>query len=258
MIPGRGASGPPFTERDIVNEKTVSAIHHRKSGKLSDKWESYLRYYDALFLPRQDRDISLLEIGVQNGGSLETWAEYFANAKKIVGCDVDPRCGSLTYDDERISVVIGDVREAATFQKIQSLSQTFDIIIDDGSHMPKDIIKAFVDYFPIVKPGGTFIIEDCCTLYWDQYDGGLLSETTPYALFKKLIDVLNFEFWQNECSIETYLRSFFPKKSTPEFILQGWIESIEFRNSVITVTKAASPTHQKLGDRTVTGRSRII
>jgi hypothetical protein len=34
-------------ERIVVSEKTISDIHHQKPGKVSDKWASYLRYYDA-------------------------------------------------------------------------------------------------------------------------------------------------------------------------------------------------------------------
>jgi hypothetical protein len=175
----------------------------------------------------------------------------------FVGCDIDPRCGSLTYDDKRVSVVVGDIGDASTLQKIQSINQTFDIVIDDGSHTSKDITKTFVDYFPLVKPCGLYIIEDCHTLYWEEYGGGLLSETTPYALFKKLIDVLNFEFWQKDCAIDTYLRGFFPKGSIPEFITDGSMESIEFRNSLITVTKSAHPDHHKLGERHIVGSKTI-
>ena len=60
----------------ISKKNTFAAIHDKKQGKASDKWESYLEFYDELFTPLKKNPITLLQIGVQNGGSLETYAEY--------------------------------------------------------------------------------------------------------------------------------------------------------------------------------------
>jgi len=55
--------------------RTIETLHRqKKTGKVSDKWDSYLPIYDRLFGPRKDDAIGLLEIGVQNGGSLEIWS----------------------------------------------------------------------------------------------------------------------------------------------------------------------------------------
>ena len=64
-----------------MTEQSIESLHRNKVGKVSDKWESYLEYYDTLLAPRRNLPVSLLEIGVQNGGSLETWAAYFNNAR---------------------------------------------------------------------------------------------------------------------------------------------------------------------------------
>lgn len=238
-----------------MNEVTISMLHRNNVGKVSDKWESYLEYYDTLFAPLRNRAISMLEIGVQNGGSLETWAEYFKSGERFIGCDINPKCYSLEYDDPRISVVIGDVTTSPVFQSIRAISQDFDIIIDDGSHVSTDVLNAFVNYFPMVKPGGLYVVEDTHLLYNDQGGGGILSEYDAYSFFKKLIDVINFQFWRDDVSIKTYFRTFFPTHATPTFILDGWVESIEFRNSIITIRKSLTANHEKLGKRIITGRS---
>ena len=75
-----------------MSNNSIKEIHIQKTGKVSDKWSSYLDYYDTVFFSRKNESINLLEIGVQNGGSLETWAEYFKNAKNIIGCDIDEKC----------------------------------------------------------------------------------------------------------------------------------------------------------------------
>jgi len=103
----------------------------------------------------------MLEIGIQNGGSLEIWRRFFPRAEIIVGCDIYPPCAALTYDDPAIRVVIGDVNAADVLTQILSLSDSFDIIIDDGSHLSSDIIKSFALYFPKLASRGTYVVEDC-------------------------------------------------------------------------------------------------
>jgi hypothetical protein len=236
-----------------MQDKTIDQLHRSKTGKVSDKWESYLGYYDTLFRPLRDKPISMLEIGVQNGGSLETWSQYFSAGKTFVGCDIDPKCGLLHYDDPRVNVVVGDANSAPAFAAVKALSPQFDIVIDDGSHVSSDVINAFLNYFPLVKPGGLFVVEDTHTLYDDNYGGGILNEYGAYAFFKRLIDIVGAQFWRDHVSINTYFRTFFPTRATPAFLLDGWVDSVEFRNSVITVRKSLTPGHDKLGTRIKSG-----
>ncbi len=37
---------------------------------------------------------------------------------------------------------------------------SFDIIIDDGSHMNRDVIKSFELLFPLLNDNGIYIVED--------------------------------------------------------------------------------------------------
>ena len=236
-----------------MTHSTIEQIHRAKTGKVSDKWTSYLTLYDQLFETYRTQAISLLEIGVQNGGSLETWSRYFSQAKTLIGCDINERCRQLVYDDSRVKVVVGDANQAATRQEIVSICNEFDIIIDDGSHISNDILYSFCLYFPLLRPGGLFVIEDTHTLYKQAWGGGILNEHSAYHFFKKIIDVINLQFWGNELPIELYFSSFFHKEKVPAFIKQGWIESIEFRNSVVVIRKSLEASNQKLGQRIVTG-----
>jgi hypothetical protein len=241
-----------------VDIETIDTLHRNKAGKISDKWASYLSYYDLLLAPYRDKLVRVLEIGVQNGGSLETWAKYFFRGELFVGCDIDPRCTALLYDDSRIKIVIGDANSAVAYQKIKLLSSQFDIIIDDGSHQSSDIVNSFINYFPILGPGGLYVIEDAGCLFLNDYGGGVLNEFGGYAFFKRLTDVVNFQFWRNELSISAYLRTFFDLGNTPDFIVNGWIESIEFRNSMITIKKSRCAGHDKIGERVVVGTEAAV
>ncbi|MBP6275772.1 MAG: hypothetical protein KA393_00025 [Limnohabitans sp.] len=232
-------------------------IHKAKTGKVSDKWESYLRHYDSLFAMYRDQNISLLEIGIQNGGSLDTYCEYFKNAQILIGCDINVNCSKLYYEDDKVKVVVGDANSDATFREIANLQKVFDIVIDDGSHVSMDIINSFIRYFPLVSPGGVYVIEDTHTLYSPNFGGGLLNEFSAYNFFKKLIDIINFQWWRDHFKMEDYLSTFF-LRGIPEFIQQGWVESIEFKNSVITVKKSTQPGHDKLGPRIIRGTQALV
>jgi hypothetical protein len=244
---------PPIQTEKPMTLTSIETIHRNKTGKVSDKWASYLSYYDQLFSLLRDEPLKLLEIGVQNGGSLETWSQYFNNATLLLGCDIDPKCAELLYSDPRINIVVGDANSAATYQKVVGISSTFNIIIDDGSHKSNDIINSFINYFPQLCPGGLYVVEDTCCLYMDDFGGGVLNEFGASSFFKRLTDVINYQFWKDEVSISTYLRTFFDLCSTPAFIMDGWIESIEFRNSIICIKKALKPSHEKLGERIIVG-----
>jgi cephalosporin hydroxylase len=135
-------------------------LYTSHTGKVSDKWSSYLSTYDDWFRPYTNRPLRILEIGIQNGGSLEIWAKYFPNASLIVGCDINPLCAELSYDDAHIKVVVGDANTDDIRARIMAFSDTYDIIIDDGSHVSRDIVVSFAKYFPLLAEGGIYVAED--------------------------------------------------------------------------------------------------
>lgn len=241
-----------------MNNLSIAQIHKQKTGKVSDKWASYLPFYDELFEKFRTQSLNLLEIGIQNGGSLETWKTFFGSANVLIGCDIDEKCGTLQYDDPRIHVVVGDANQASTVNKIAEICNNFDIIIDDGSHTSNDILNSFFIYFSMLKPGGVFVIEDTHTLYMNDWGGGILNEFSAYSFFKKLIDVINIQFWGNELPIDVYFRTFFALGQIPDFIKEGWVDSIEFRNSIIVIKKSLIATHEKLGERIITGSAALV
>jgi O-antigen biosynthesis protein len=224
------------------------------SGKVSDKWDIYISEYDRLFQPYRDKPVRLLEIGIQNGGSLEIWSKYFPNAKKIVGCDTEPLCRQLSFDDVEIAVVVADANTDEAQHYILEHSSSFDIMIDDGSHKSSDIIKSFVRYFSYLKDGGLYVAEDLHCSYWLDFEGGLYQPYSSIAFFKKLADTINHEHWGNEQSRTELLRIFTNEFSLPpsEAMLEH-IHSIEFINSICVVRKKI-PSENKLGKRLIVGK----
>ncbi|MCA3285659.1 MAG: class I SAM-dependent methyltransferase [Roseomonas sp.] len=235
--------------------KTFREVFEAQEGKVSDKWDSYLSVYDDAFATYKDRDIALLEIGIQNGGSLEVHARYFANHSVIVGCDIHPLCGKLVYPGhDKIKVVVGDANAEATRNRIEALSAEFDVIIDDGSHKSNDIIRSFLHYYPILRKGGTFVVEDLHASYWQGYDGGLFHPSSSMAFLKDLVDVVNLENWGIPMSPQEFLVAKHPSYAAliKNCDFSG-IESVHFYNSVCLIKKNETGLAAALGRRRVVG-----
>lgn len=241
----------------MIFKKTLAELHADNNGKVSDKWEIFVSIYERIFKELRNSKVKILEIGVQNGGSLEVWSKYFKHANLILGCDIDPMCGILKYRDQRITVLVGDATAEQTRQRILAHSNEFDIIIDDGSHQSRDVLNAFLLYFPMLNPGGIFVVEDTHTLYWDEFGGGLRRKDSVKEFFKDLTDVINYEHWRDDVRINDFISSSFDLQSTA-FIADGWVESIEFYNSMIVIKKSLQPTHGKVGRRLITGTDALV
>lgn len=232
---------------------TLVDLYRIHQGKVADRWSAYLHQYDRLFCSLRNRPIRLLEIGIQNGGSLEVWGRYFSNARKLVGCDIDPLCLNLRYDDPRISVVMGDATTDETEQKIGAISDTWDFVIDDGSHQSHHIVSTFARFFPKIADGGMFVAEDLHCSYWREFGGGLADPFSAVAFFKRVADLVNFEHWGVTVNRAAYL-SVFGARYGCRFneAALAQVHSVEFFNSQCVIRKRAASDNM-LGPRLVVG-----
>lgn len=99
----------------------------------------------------RNQEIDILESGVEKGGSLSAWKEYFPNAR-VTGVDiVDQRLPKFVRED--VEFVLSDIKKYKP-------DRYFDIIIEDGNHSNEDAIWAGVNLSQQLKVGGTLIIED--------------------------------------------------------------------------------------------------
>ncbi len=118
-------------------------------------WD-YLRHYDELFRPWRSEAINLIEIGLENGASLQMWLDYFAKAT-IVGIDINPHCARLAR--ERAVIKIGSQEDPEFLQKVAAQYPPT-LVIDDGSHIAHHMIASFETLFPALTPGGVYVFED--------------------------------------------------------------------------------------------------
>jgi cephalosporin hydroxylase len=220
--------------------KTLHQLYAEHKGKVSDKWSLYLTEYDRLLDEYRDEPVNLLEIGIQNGGSLEIWSKYFKNYQTLIGCDTNPDCAYLRYEDPRIRILVGDAGAPETRDRIKGCASQLNVIIDDGSHRSSDVIKTFCLYFPLLASDGIYIVEDIHCSYWESFEGGLDDPFSAVVFFKRLADILNYEKWVTPKVRADNLRGFFWRYDCSideEFLSQ--IQSVEFLNSVCVVRKAS-------------------
>lgn len=125
-------------------------------GRLIDKWRHYFDIYERHFKRYQGRPVSILEIGVNHGGSLQLWKSYFGPLANVYGLDIDPRCKD--YEEPRIYIDIGD-QQVWTPPVRHNWPLAFDIIVDDGSHVLQHQAMSFEHLWPCCRD--LYLIEDC-------------------------------------------------------------------------------------------------
>jgi cephalosporin hydroxylase len=138
-------------ELNLNNQKKIDNIFFKNKIYKTDKntIHSYIKVYNLLF--DNLKNINLLEIGVQYGGSLKMWRDKFPGSN-IYGIDINP------IKIKRVNIIIGDATKKKTMKKLNNIN--FDVIIDDGSHKLEDQLRSFELFYPKLKKGGFYIIED--------------------------------------------------------------------------------------------------
>jgi hypothetical protein len=156
----------------------LNALADRYYGAdLARKPRLYLDEYDRLFRNWRDREIRLLEIGVQRGISMLLWQDYFSRAT-IVGLDSSPKPDNFPQDARFHFIQGGQDDPVVLDQAIAAAGAPFDIIIDDASHLGFLTARSFAYLFPsALNPGGIYVIEDICTAFVPAGD----FDATDYA-----------------------------------------------------------------------------
>lgn len=169
---------------------TLRAIYDTLPPASVDKWLGYLDRYEPWFSPYRGAIINVLEIGVQNGGSLDLWKQYFGLSARIVGVDIDPTCKRFRDEDRDMHVMIGNQGDAAFLESVHKTHGPFDIVIDDGSHCWDHQITAFNILYS--KTADLYCVEDTHTSYWNGF--GHTSTRDFISIAKDGIDRLHSPF----------------------------------------------------------------
>jgi predicted O-methyltransferase YrrM len=126
----------------------------------SDKifWHGYINFYETFFLDFHPTKIA--EIGVLNGNSIRWLQNRFPNAK-IIGADILPINSNWPTHDN-VSYIQMDQSKKSDVEKLFSMGP-FDLIIEDGSHIPEHQVLSLLLGITSLNRGGIYILEDIHT-----------------------------------------------------------------------------------------------
>ena len=163
-----------YPDRDDIYDRLMQGDIAQAWQRIPDghKWLGYFPTYERVFAEYRGKTLRILEIGVNLGGSLRLWKDYFGPETTIVGIDITPSCATFENSDERIFVRIGDQSDPAFLASVVEEFGPFDIVIDDGSHVVSHQIASFNALFHQgVAAGGLYLVEDLETSYWGDRTG---------------------------------------------------------------------------------------
>lgn len=208
------------------------------TGRLIDKWHHYFEIYDRHFSRFRGKDVSIVEFGVYQGGSLQMWKQYFGPKAKIYGIDINPHCKKL--EEEQIEILIGDQENRMFLKSLTEKTPKIDILIDDGGHRMRQQINTYEVLFPYIDKNGVYLCEDLHTSYWPKFGGGYKRRGTFIEYSKNFIDYINA--WH---SVQTN------KLHVTEFTRS--VHSLHFYDGVLVIEKRPieEPSDLKTGTPTI-------
>lgn len=139
---------------------------------------AYGEFYDKLFEGKEKENLCILEVGVNEGGSVRLWHDYLKESV-IIGLDiVDSWNGANKEDYLRLAISLN------TNAYSPSIPLPFlDVIIEDGSHLLADQIYALKNFPSYLKHGGILVIEDV--------PSGVEAEIIKHAPSGGTVEVIN-------------------------------------------------------------------
>jgi len=148
---------------------------------------SYIEnFYEDYFKEYCDKQNKILEIGIDTGGSIALWHEYFKNST-VVALDIRKERLKPEYDEDKFErAVYAYVKDAYDPIFIDSLGM-FDIIIDDGPHTYETQRVTVEQYLKKLNKGGILVIEDISTIEYANDLYNRVPNSDEYTKF--LIDL---------------------------------------------------------------------
>jgi len=167
---------------------TLKIFHESKY--FSTKHKKYFTIYDHLFFSYIDKEITFVEIGVLNGGSLYMWRKFLGPKARIIGIDLNPEC--KIFEKDGFEIFIGNQEDPKFWVNFFNKVGKVDIILDDGGHTNYQQIITTTSCVPSINDGGIMVVEDTHTSYMQEF-----SNPSKYSFInfsKKIIDDINFTF----------------------------------------------------------------
>lgn len=169
----------------ILNNREVNGFE-KPGGTDKQTIHSYGPVYEALMQPLLDKKCTVLEVGVQLGGSILLWHDLLPKAF-VIGVDIEKSYHEsipARMDEDRHALIIQNAYTIETIDKIKEFAPDgLDFAIDDGPHSLQSQIDFLRLYLPLLKKGGIAVVEDIQDLSW--YDT-LIAEVPETMSYEKV------------------------------------------------------------------------
>jgi hypothetical protein len=131
-----------------------------------------LEAYQAHFARFQSSTVkfSLVEFGVQSGGSINMFKDVLGANCHYYGCDINPKCNN--FADPLATITIMDQGDATHWVNFYAkVVNAVDMIVDDGGHQPYQMLTTLQQSFAHINPGGVHLVEDIHGMNGDYKTG---------------------------------------------------------------------------------------
>ena len=138
------------------------------------KTDAMIEFYGHMASTTKPKEI--LEIGMFQGGSLVYFDKIF-RPTTLIGVDITrtPIAPLEAYRENRphVKTFYGRSQDASSTRGLaqSNFPRGIDLVVDDASHQFELTKRTFENIFPLVKPGGTYVIEDWAWSHRKQYQG---------------------------------------------------------------------------------------
>lgn len=158
----------------------------RQSDKIF--WHRYEPFYLSLFnsLPTNP---NILEFGTYKGDSVRWLRSRFPHST-IVSADILPVQESWPADENIFYVTLDQGSRTSIKSALEQSGLKYDLIIEDGSHVPSHQRNSLLECLEYLTAGGVFVVEDIHTSSAALRKRKLFQRTTriwPGTLFKLIL-----------------------------------------------------------------------
>lgn len=171
-----------------------------KTKYLSIKYDSYFDAYDELLSKYRGTEITLVEVGVFNGGSLFMWREYLGPKARIIGIDLNP--SAKMWEEHGFEIHIGDQASEEFWREFFKKVGSVDVFIDDGGHTNLQQIATVHCAVEHIRDGGLLIVEDVHTSYFREFGNPWSRSFVNFA--SRIVDGVNSRAFALKTNRERY------------------------------------------------------
>jgi hypothetical protein len=177
----------PSLQSQSINSKLRLFEIYSRTPYLSIKYDSYFQVYEQVFSQYVDKEITFVEVGIYNGGSLFMWREYFGPRARIIGIDLNP--AARQWESHGFEIFIGSQSDPEFWRDFYAKVGRVDVLLDDGGHTNRQQIITVHESLPHIKDGGVLLVEDVHASYMREF--GNPSGYSFINFAKHLVDGVN-------------------------------------------------------------------